>query len=385
MNASRAFLRAQAAYNGVNASSLSGSDPELQTKVAEGLGFADAAIQQVEKADIFSENELLQDMNTCDLKFLVLPFYRGELLQRLNEHEPRRRIDLLDAALASLKGFLAGLSRLEALTPEVRAGWQLASSGEAADAATTRTQKIARVKAQKAAQAQLKLIGEKLEKADAADDDAEHAEELQREHMLLLLETCALTALDSIRGLTQELDMLRQIAAMRRPDGSLPFTPGAAVEEEGDSRSRFHMITVPPGGGPQSGAGPSGAGGSGVVRELPMPSVGTSAEMLSNRLMDASSRLSYQTAMRQIHTGEIPGLYSYSVEEGLRQEEAERALEAAQKQEESSRRAEAKEKQRKDAEEKGGEENAEELRRLRLKDDWKDTHTRGYGNRKNRS
>ena len=40
---------------------------------------------------------------------------------------------------------------------------------------------------------------------------------------------------------------------------------------------------------------------------------------------DPLSRLSYATAMRQLHTGEIPGLYTYTVEEGMRMEEAERS------------------------------------------------------------
>ena len=41
---------------------------------------------------------------------------------------------------------------------------------------------------------------------------------------------------------------------------------------------------------------------------------------------DRHSRLSYASAMRQIHTGEIPGLYTLTVEEGMRDEEAKRAL-----------------------------------------------------------
>ena len=32
---------------------------------------------------------------------------------------------------------------------------------------------------------------------------------------------------------------------------------------------------------------------------------------------DGRGRLSYATAMRQIHTGVIPGLYTYTVEEGM--------------------------------------------------------------------
>ena len=145
-------------------------------------------------------------------------------------------------------------------------------------------------------------------------------------------------------------------------------------------------------------------------------------------LRDPSSRLSYATAMRQIHTGEIPGLYTFSVEEGLRQEEAERAVAEARRMDEMAERAEG----RRHASEQvcaygthtdfhvaltslstwhshhfprgthitfhlaptsistwqaedAGEEDEEKLSRTRAMDDWKDTHKRGYGNRKNRS
>ena len=57
-------------------------------------------------------------------------------------------------------------------------------------------------------------------------------------------------------------------------------------------------------------------------------------------------------------------------------------MQAAAKQEESSRRAEARRGQIQLNEDEG-EESAEELRKLRLKDDWRDTHTRGAGNRRN--
>ena len=71
------FRRAQAAYTEVDESTLSGSDPKLQRRVAEGLAASERALKQLVALSVFSPNEELDDVNTGDLKYLLLPFYRG--------------------------------------------------------------------------------------------------------------------------------------------------------------------------------------------------------------------------------------------------------------------------------------------------------------------
>merc|ERR1719230_561281 len=95
---------------------------------------------------------------------------------------------------------------------------------------------------------------------------------------------------------------------------------------------------------------------------------------------DPTSRLSYATAMRQLHTGVIPGLYTLSVEEGMRQEEAERAMAEAGRQQESSARAEARQ-----AEEDADPDSESARRKLIAQDAYRENHTRGAGNRYNRN
>ena len=89
--------------------------------------------------------------------------------------------------------------------------------------------------------------------------------------------------------------------------------------------------------------------------------------------------------MRQIHTGEIPGLYTYTVEEGLRMEEAERALEEAARLDQMSERAEARAAAKEARAEGNDEEDEEERQRLMKQDDFREMNKRGSGNRKNRS
>ena len=154
--------------------------------------------------------------------------------------------------------------------------------------------------------------------------------------------------------------MLEQIEKMRRPDGSLPAPPKEEESAEEASR-RFRTLTL-----------------------LPQQGLPQTASRSLNPLLDSGNRLSYETAMRQIHTGEIPGMYTFSVEEGLRHEEAQRAMAEAQRMQEMGERAIARDEARQEAED-GGEEDADELAKQRKKDDWKDTHQRGDGNRKNRN
>ncbi len=150
--------------------------------------------------------------------------------------------------------------------------------------------------------------------------------------------------------------MLSQIEKMRRPDGSLPPPPDTTEE---DPRLGLQMLSLLP----------------------------NSAARTADPNRDPTSRLSYATAMRQIHTGEIPGLYTFTVEEGLRMEEAERAMQEAAKMQEMSEREEAKRaaKVLREYDEGCGEEDAEERRKLIMMDEYREMHKRGSGNRKNRN
>ena len=67
------FRKAQAYYNDVEGTSLSGNDPKLQEQVTQGLALCEAALRQVSAQSIFSQNELVDDLNTGDLRYLLLP------------------------------------------------------------------------------------------------------------------------------------------------------------------------------------------------------------------------------------------------------------------------------------------------------------------------
>ena len=365
------FRQAQAAYSEVTDSSLGGADEALQKRIGEGLALCEATLVQVEAHAIFSTNEVADDINTGDLKYLLLPFYRGELLLKVCDQT--KRPDALKEALTTLRGFLKDLERLELLSAEC-SDWESFSTGASTDPASVRNQKIARFKANKLAKQKLEeLSGKAAAKAkrrthrrtanlDDDDDDDDDDDEIEREQMLLLLQTCCHTAIDSLREAVQEQEMLAQIAKMRREDGTLP----PPVPD--DPANGLQMLSLLP----------SAPGRANLPSTL-------SGFRPTDPSRDPSSRLSYATAMRQIHTGEIPGLYTYTVEEGLRQEEAERALGEAARMDAMGERAAAREQAKVDREYGNDEEDEEERQKLIKQDDWREMHKRGAGNRKNRS
>ena len=369
------FRKAQAYYNDVDGTSLSGNDPKLQEQVTQGLALCEAALQQVTAQSIFSQNELVDDLNTGDLRYLLLPLYRGELLLRVTDQS--RREALLGEALACLRGFLDDLMRLEVLPREVARSLEAQSEGAGpTDLATLRDLKVARFRANKINKARMEVLAGRLRRAGQTEEEEEDGEEIEREHMLLLIGCCTHTALDSIRAAEQEHDMLKQVAELRLPDGTVPRAPPEPREAGGGLRV---LSVMPQAGGvagqpsmPQVGAGGvAQAGGGGLL--------GTWEEK--------HGRVSYANAMQQIHTGEIPGLYTYTIEEWLRQEEAERALKEAQGMDEMGQRSAAKElaKEEREYDVGDGEEDLEDRRKLIAQDDFRETCKRGSGNRHNRS
>ena len=63
--------------------SLSSSDPEYQSKVNKGIAYLNQADAFVSRLHLFSENEIIDDINTNDIKFLLIIAYLGDLTLRL--------------------------------------------------------------------------------------------------------------------------------------------------------------------------------------------------------------------------------------------------------------------------------------------------------------
>lgn len=72
--------------------SLSSIDPEYQQKVNQGIAYLNQAQALVAKLHLFSDNEIIDDINTNDLKFILIPAYLGDLTLKLNGKDNRANI-----------------------------------------------------------------------------------------------------------------------------------------------------------------------------------------------------------------------------------------------------------------------------------------------------
>ncbi|KAF3787542.1 regulatory subunit [Nymphaea thermarum] len=144
--------------------------------------------EMINKLGLFSANESKEDISTVNLKYLLVPFYLGELMEKVTEGD---RIQALKASQERLKEFISFCEKLE-LVPEE----ELDTAQVAADTAVNRrAKKIARFKRQKAAESKLQDIKERRERRgrssrataltttvevgeeDALDDDGEEERE----------------------------------------------------------------------------------------------------------------------------------------------------------------------------------------------------------------
>lgn len=62
------FQRAQSLYSAVVSSDAGGSDPALQKNIRQALAYCEASLTQVDHFSIFSPNEIMEDINTGDVK-----------------------------------------------------------------------------------------------------------------------------------------------------------------------------------------------------------------------------------------------------------------------------------------------------------------------------
>ncbi|MFS8034888.1 putative TAP46-like protein [Helianthus anomalus] len=129
----------------------------------------------ISKLGLFSTNETKDEISTTNLKYILVPFYLAELIEKTGPDDDDDRIQILKASQAKLKEFLSFCDAMEPL-PEDEC-----LQNTAVD---RRAKKIARFKHQRAAESKLLELKERKERrgrstraaalstpVDAGDDD----------------------------------------------------------------------------------------------------------------------------------------------------------------------------------------------------------------------
>ncbi|CAL9768120.1 unnamed protein product [Musa acuminata subsp. burmannicoides] len=183
--------------------------------------------EMISKLGLFSSNETKDDVSTANLKYLLVPFYIGELTEKVAEDD---RLKVLKISRDHLKEFISICEALE-LIPEEEL--ERSSQRGANTPANQRAKKIARFKRQRATEAKLQEIKEKKERRwrslraaalsspvevgeeDVLDDDGEE----EREAWLTTISLSICKAFDLLEMLKKEEEMLAAVKERQSKEG----------------------------------------------------------------------------------------------------------------------------------------------------------------------
>ncbi|KAM7044938.1 immunoglobulin-binding protein 1 isoform 1-T1 [Molossus nigricans] len=299
----------------------------IQEKVSKGLHVLKQASQMLTQLDLFSRNEDLEEIASTDLKYLMVPAFQGALAMK--QVNPSKRLDHLQEAREHFLDYLTQCQLYhvaEFELPKIKnnsAENNTASSSMAYPSlvamAAQRQAKIERYK-------QRKEMEDRLSEMKSAVEGGEADDERVREYYLLRLRRWICISLEEVDSIDQEMSILR----------------GKDSSKEA-STSRSSHQTRPP----------------------MKPFI-----------------LTRDAAQAKVFGAGYPSLASMTVNDWYEQHRKMGALpdQGIAKTPSEIRRAAQ---QQEEQEPKEDEEDEQTLQRAREWDDWKDTHPRGYGNRKN--
>ena len=143
-----------------------------------GVAALRRAVEQIDRAGVFSPNETAEDIPTAHLKYALAPFYLAEILTRVRASEPSARLPIVTETARHHADFLALCRRQELLPADAVAA--LERDGPV-DPATARAEKVARFKRERAIRDRVKELDEArrarvqkaLAEADWDDEDPE--------------------------------------------------------------------------------------------------------------------------------------------------------------------------------------------------------------------
>ncbi|KAM0837132.1 hypothetical protein ACQ4PT_061870 [Festuca glaucescens] len=219
---------------------LASSSSLDQEGIRRGVDLLRRCDDMVSKLGLFSSNETKDDVSTANLKYLLVPYYLGEMTEQVEQED---RIPVLKASQDHLKEFISTCEALE-LVPENEL--ELSRQGRPETAANRREQKVARFRRQKAAETKLQEIRERKERRGRSlraaalsapieageEDDFEDDGEEEREAWLATISLALCKAFDLVDMLKKEEEMLLAVKERKEKDG------GAFAREMLDERTQ---------------------------------------------------------------------------------------------------------------------------------------------------
>ncbi|KAJ2852658.1 Type 2A phosphatase-associated protein 42 [Coemansia brasiliensis] len=196
------FTRAQQQLKTLNTSTLSSNSTEYQAQVSAIIKQLEICSEQVEKLSLFSSNETTEDYSTSELKLLLIYAYLGEAIQKLQSSD---RVHALEQASLYYKRFLTLCQDLHIDEPK--------RAKESRDAGTTRMQKIERFK-------QMRMMEQEIRQLEEHSAESNDMDQMEREHAVKLIKLKIYQVEDDKSLLASELEMARQMEAIKEQQDS---------------------------------------------------------------------------------------------------------------------------------------------------------------------
>ncbi|XP_039343364.1 immunoglobulin-binding protein 1 isoform X2 [Mauremys reevesii] len=308
--------------------------PALQDKVRRGLDLLQQAARGVAQLDLFSQNEDLEEIASADLKYLLLPALLGALTMK--QVNLSKRLDHVQSARAHFMDFLKLCKNYQIgkfhlpPTPESPNENEPTESTSGAGPAGRQSSLVAMASSRQAKierYKQKKEVENKLASMKAFVESGQAEEEQIREFYILQIQKWITTSLEEIESIDQEMVILR-------------------------GRNALKQASAPP----QTSQHP---------RTAMKPFILTRDAMQAKVLGAGYPSLATMT---------VNDWYEQRCKQGIMPDKG-RPLTTADLSEE--------ELQKEQQEKKVEEDDEETLQKTRAWEDWKDTHPKGYGNRKN--
>lgn len=204
-----------------------------QEEVKKGCRALEKCDEMISKLGLFSTNETKEDISTTNLKYIMVPYYLGELTEKVAHDD---RIHIVKASQAKLKEFVSFCEAME-LAPEEELERSTQDGPKSNSMADRRAQKIARFKRQRAAESKLLEIKERKERRgrstrasalstpieagdeDVLDDDGEE----EREAWFTSISLALCKAFDLLEMLKKEEEMLLAFKERQSKEGDKEF------------------------------------------------------------------------------------------------------------------------------------------------------------------
>ena len=199
-------------YESLEESSEDLSSENVQHKTKKAIDLCLDAIEKINKLNLFSSNEDIEEVTTNEIKFLLIPAFLGYFI---NKDISENRDLIVKKCQDSLKNFLILCHQYSLTTYKCKEENEEDKSKKPQDPiellksdAVNRQQKIERFKAKKLLESQLKSLYSDVKKPHTDD-------ETKREYFLKLIEKWISDSIESLESLQGEEAILLHLKAMK--------------------------------------------------------------------------------------------------------------------------------------------------------------------------